>query len=91
MKYDIQPVTLPLGLGVCDKIEVIVSYSIGDPTTDLIVKLFKGNVELLSSPFLLAVPDHQMRAWDINLAQVLQWTSEQVGAVLIAPEPENQS
>jgi hypothetical protein len=85
MKHNIEPVTLPLGLGTCNAIEVKVNYSIGDPTTDLAVQLYDGNTPLLPSPKMLAVPRETMQAWNIDLGQILTWATGQIGAVIVEP------
>jgi len=78
-KIDITPITLPLGLGKVDKIEIRVNYSIGDETTTLSVHYFNGSYEITqASPKLIAVPPEVMASWGYNFQKIIDWTLEQI-------------
>jgi hypothetical protein len=82
MKHNITPIELPLGLGTVNSIEILVNYSIGDNTTDLIIKFYDGNILLNPSPLLLAVPAEQMSAWDYNFSPIVVWAIQQLNTQL---------
>jgi hypothetical protein len=85
MKFDIQPVSLPLGLDTADKCEIRVTYSIGDNDVDLHLYFYNSNSPLNISPVQVAVPHDVLESWQLDFSQVRAWALHQVGAQL--PEP----
>lgn len=84
-KINITPTDLPLNLGTANRMEIVVSYSIGDETTDLHVFYYDGSRQLNINPQILPVPDTQMQAWGYDFGQIVQWVMSQTGAAPAVP------
>jgi hypothetical protein len=83
-KIAIQPTSLPLGLGTANYMEIVVTYSIGDETTDLQIYYYDDLVKLNVSPQVIPVPVSEMQTWGYDFSQVVEWVANQTGAELPA-------
>jgi hypothetical protein len=79
-KIAIQPTELPLGLGTANYMEIVVTYSIGDETTDLQVYYYDNLVKLNVSPQVVPVPISEMQTWGYDFSQIVEWVANQTGA-----------
>jgi hypothetical protein len=79
-KIAIQPTELPLGLGTANYMEIVVTYSIGDETTDLQVYYYDNLVKLNVSPQVIPVPISEMQTWGYDFSQIVEWVANQTGA-----------
>jgi hypothetical protein len=79
-KIAIQPTSLPLGLGTANYMEIVVTYSIGDETTDLQVYYYDNLVKLNVSPQVIPVPISEMQTWGYDFSQIVEWVANQTGA-----------
>jgi hypothetical protein len=79
-KIAIQPTDLPLGLGTANYMEIVVTYSIGDETTDLQVYYYDNLVKLNVSPQVIPVPISEMQTWGYDFSQIVEWVANQTGA-----------
>jgi hypothetical protein len=83
-KIAIQPTSLPLGLGTANYMEIVVTYSIGDETTDLQIFYYDNLVQLNVSPQVIPVPVSEMQTWGYDFSQIVEWVANQTGAELPA-------
>jgi hypothetical protein len=79
-KIAIQPTSLPLGLGTANYMEIVVTYSIGDETTDLQIFYYDNLVKLNVSPQVVPVPVSEMQTWGYDFSQIVEWVANQTGA-----------
>jgi hypothetical protein len=79
-KIAIQPTWLPLGLGTANYMEIVVTYSIGDETTDLEIYYYDDLVKLNVSPQVIPVPISEMQTWGYDFTQIVEWVANQTGA-----------
>jgi hypothetical protein len=79
-KIAIQPTSLPLGLGTANYMEIVVTYSIGDETTDLEIYYYDDLVKLNVSPQVIPVPISEMQTWGYDFTQIVEWVANQTGA-----------
>ena len=78
-KIAIQPTSLPLGLGTANYMEIVVTYSIGDETTELQIFYYDNLVKLNVSPQVIPVPVSEMQTWGYDFSQVVEWVANQTG------------
>ena len=83
-KIAIQPTSLPLGLGTANYMEIVVTYSIGDESTDLQIFYYDNLVQLNVSPQVIPVPVSEMQTWGYDFSQIVEWVANQTGAELPA-------
>jgi hypothetical protein len=79
-KIAIQPTSLPLGLGTANYMEIVVTYSIGDESTDLQIFYYDNLVQLNVSPQVIPVPVSEMQTWGYDFSQIVEWVANQTGA-----------
>jgi hypothetical protein len=79
-KIAIQPTWLPLGLGTANYMEIVVTYSIGDESTDLQIFYYDNLVQLNVSPQVIPVPVSEMQTWGYDFSQIVEWVANQTGA-----------
>ena len=79
-KIAIQPTWLPLGLGTANYMEIVVTYSIGDESTDLQIFYYDNLVKLNVSPQVIPVPVSEMQTWGYDFSQIVEWVANQTGA-----------
>jgi hypothetical protein len=79
-KIAIQPTSLPLGLGTANYMEIVVTYSIGDESTDLQIFYYDNLVKLNVSPQVVPVPVSEMQTWGYDFSQIVEWVANQTGA-----------
>ena len=79
-KIAIQPTSLPLGLGTANYMEIVVTYSIGDESTDLQIFYYDNLVKLNVSPQVIPVPIAAMQQWGYDFSQIVEWVANQTGA-----------
>ena len=79
-KIAIQPTSLPLGLGTANYMEIVVTYSIGDESTDLQIFYYDNLVKLNVSPQVIPVPVSEMQTWGYDFSQIVEWVANQTGA-----------
>jgi hypothetical protein len=84
-KIAIQPTSLPLGLGTANYMEIVVTYSIGDESTDLQIFYYDNLVKLNVSPQVVPVPVSEMQTWGYDFSQIVEWVANQTGAEF--PQP----
>jgi hypothetical protein len=84
-KIAIQPTSLPLGLGTANYMEIVVTYSIGDESTDLQIFYYDNLVQLNVSPQVIPVPVSEMQTWGYDFSQIVEWVANQTGAEF--PQP----
>jgi hypothetical protein len=65
--------------------EIVVTYSIGDESTDLQIFYYDNLVQLNVSPQVIPVPVSEMQTWGYDFSQIVEWVANQTGAEF--PQP----
>jgi hypothetical protein len=76
----INPVPLPLSLGTADHISIHVSFTYGEPETEVIVKYYEGARQILATPLTLNATTQVIDSWNIDVTPIKRWVLSEIGA-----------